>query len=102
MPVYELLGNGLRVHFAALKSALIEDSKVPKRQSAKNNGTLDDTLALKIIDEIRNDPIVTMDQLSEKTGIARRTLIRYMSFLRENNRIERIGGKRYGHWQINE
>ena len=39
--------------------------KVPKGQSAKTDGTLDDTMALKIIEEIRSKPDITLDQLSE-------------------------------------
>ena len=34
---YELIGNGLRVHFKALESALIDELKVPK----DHNGPLD-------------------------------------------------------------
>ena len=40
-PVYELRGNGLRVHFVALQGALIDQSKVPK----DHPDTLDDPLA---------------------------------------------------------
>ena len=60
-------------------------------------GALDDTMALRITEEIRSKSDITLDQLSEKVGIARRTLVRYMSVLKETGRIERIGGKRYGH-----
>ena len=35
IPQYELIGNTLRVHFKALESALINDSKAPKHQSTK-------------------------------------------------------------------
>jgi len=59
-------------------------------------------MALKIINAIKEDPSGTINQISERTGIARRTLIRHMGFMRKKGRIERIGGKRYGHWQINE
>ena len=100
-PRYELLGHGLRVFFKALESALIDQTKVPKGQSAKADGTLDDTMAHKIIDVIRSKPDITLDQLSAESGIARRTLVRYMNALKEAGRIERIGGKRYGHWEIN-
>ncbi len=74
--------------------------KVPKGQKAKvprRMGALDDTMALRITEEIRSKSDITLDQLSEKVGIARRTLVRYMSVLKETGRIERIGGKRYGH-----
>jgi predicted HTH transcriptional regulator len=74
----------------------------PKGHSAKNDGTLDDTMAYKIIEVIRSKPDITLDQLSTETGIARRTLVRYMSALKEAGRIERVGGKRYGHWEIRD
>lgn len=102
LPRYEILGTGIRVYFPALKSALIDQPKVPKGHSAKTDGTLDDTLALKIIEIIRSKPDITLDQLSAEAGIARRTLVRYMSALKEAGRIERVGGKRYGHWEIND
>ena len=90
----------MRIHFRALESALIDQPKAPESQSAKGNGTLDDTLALKIIEIIRSTPDITLDQLSTKAGIARRTLARYMSILKENGRIERLGGKRFGYWVV--
>ena len=102
LPRYEILGTGIRVYFPALRSALIDQPKVPKGHSAKTDGTLDDTLALKIIEIIRSKPDITLDQLSAEAGIARRTLVRYMSALKEAGRIERVGGKRYGHWEIND
>ena len=102
LPKYEIIGTGLRVYFPALKSALIDQPKVPKGHSAKTDGTLDDTMALRIIEIIRSKPDITLDQLSAEAGIARRTLVRYMSNLKNAGRIERIGGKRYGHWIINE
>ena len=102
LPKYEIIGTGLRVYFPALKSALIDQPKVPKGHSAKTDGALDDTMALRIIEIIRSKPDITLDQLSAEAGIARRTLVRYMSGLKDAGRIERIGGKRYGHWQINE
>lgn len=102
LPRYEILGTGIRVYFPALKSALIDQPIVPKSHSAKTDGTLDDTMALKIIEIIRSKPDITLDQLSAEAGIARRTLVRYMSALKEAGRIERVGGKRYGHWEIKE
>lgn len=102
LPVYELNGTALRIHFKALSNALIDKTKELKSQSANLSGTLDGTLALKIIEAIKEDSSCTIDQISARTEIARRTLIRYMDILRKEGRIERIGGKRYGHWQINE
>ncbi len=71
-----------------------------ERHSAKEDGTMDGTMALRIIEVLQTEPSVTMDNLSQKLGIARRTLVRYMNKLQEENRIKRVGGRRYGHWEI--
>lgn len=68
--------------------------------SAKERGTMDGTMALRIIELLESDPSITMDNLSQTLGIARRTLVRYMNKLQDENRIKRIGGRRYGHWEI--
>lgn len=70
--------------------------------SAKSDSTLDGTMALRIIGALRAKPSATMDNLSNTLGIARRTLVRYMNKLQEDNKIKRVGGRRYGHWEIIE
>ena len=75
---------------------------MPKGHSAKSSGTIDGTMAQRILDELRKKPTITMDQLSVEVNIPRRTLVRYMDILREEGRIERIGSKRYGHWQVRD
>ncbi|MEE5991553.1 MAG: winged helix-turn-helix domain-containing protein, partial [Lachnospiraceae bacterium] len=60
----------------------MDQPKVPKGQSANDNGTLDGTLENKILDAIRKKPAITVDQLAEETAIPRRTLMRYMSDMR--------------------
>ena len=76
----------------------INDPMLP--ESGTMNGTIDGTMALRIVSAIEKDPSVTMDQLSEKLGVARRTLVRYMNILQDNKRIKRVGGKRFGHWEV--
>ena len=68
--------------------------------SAKADGTIDGTMALRIMDALRAEPSATMDILSNTLGIPRRTLVRYMNRLQEDNKIKRVGGRRYGHWEI--
>lgn len=68
--------------------------------SAKMDGTIDGTMALRIMDALRAEPSATMDILSNTLGIPRRTLVRYMNRLQEDNKIKRVGGRRYGHWEI--
>lgn len=99
LPVYELIGNGLRVHFKALESALIEESKTPNRQDVGKDVGLEVGLAEKIIDLILDDSEIKMSEMAEKLAVTTRTIEREMKKLRESGRIERVGGKRYGHWE---
>ena len=68
--------------------------------SAKTDGTIDGTMALRIIEVLQTEPSITIDNLSQTLGIARRTLVRYMDKLQKENQIKRVGGRRYGHWEI--
>lgn len=96
LPVYELRGNGLRVSFKALQSALIRDSKTPKRQI----DVLDDVLGDRIMKVLRNNPKITQTELAKQFGVPYRSLQRKMDELKATGCIERIGGKRYGKWIV--
>ena len=98
LPRYEILGTGIRVYFPALKSALIDQPKAPNRQ----NGGMDGGLAERIIAAIRENNKITVIEISESLEVPKRTVEREMKKLRESNRIMRVGGNRYGHWQIND
>ena len=90
------------IFFAALKSALIDQPKAPKHQSFNENGTLEDEMVLKIIEIIRNQPDISQESIGNQLGISRRIVQKYINILKNSERIVRIGGKRYGHWQIND
>ena len=102
LPVYELIGNGLRVHFKALESALIDEPKTPNRHGGGLIGGIDGGLAEKIIELIRADDTVTVSAMAESLGIPKRTIEREMKKLRDSERITREGGNRYGRWIINQ
>ncbi|MEE1329329.1 MAG: SymE family type I addiction module toxin [Oscillospiraceae bacterium] len=42
------------------------------------------------------------EALGEKMGVTRRVVQKYINVLKEAGRIERVGGKRYGYWKIND
>lgn len=102
LPIYELRGNGLRVHFAALQSALIKESKVPKSQSDTLGDTLDGALADRILALLMKNPSMTQGEMAEIINMSVPSIKRAMKKLSDTGQIVRIGGKRYGHWQINE
>ena len=48
------------------------------------------------------NPETTYDNLVEATGVSRSTIKRAMGKLTDDGHIKRVGGKRYGHWEIRE
>ena len=100
LPKYEIIGTGLRVYFPALKSALIDQPKAPKHQNKDKHGALDDAIVLRIIDILKEQPDISQNALGESLGVTRRVVQKYTNALKEAGRIERVGGKRFGHWEI--
>lgn len=100
VPRYEVRGNGIRVHFAALQEALI-DSNTPKRQNDVLDGVLDDALADKIISELVKNPKISQKDLVEILNVPYRSLQRKMDEMKSYKIIVRKGGKRFGYWEIN-
>ncbi|MBR6094066.1 MAG: putative DNA binding domain-containing protein [Lachnospiraceae bacterium] len=102
LPKYEIIGTGLRVYFPALKSALIDQPKALKHQNTEKHGALDDAMVHRIIEILKEQPDISQEALGESLGVTRRVVQKYINALKEAGRIERVGGKRYGHWKINE
>ena len=96
LPRYEILGTGIRVYFPALKSALIDQPKAPNRQDVG----LEVGLAEKIIELISDNSEIKMSEMAEKLEVTTRTIEREMKKMRESGRVIRVGGKRYGHWEV--
>ena len=100
LPRYEIVGTGIRGYFPALKSALIEEPKTPNRQDVGKDVGLEVSLAEMIIALISEKSDVTMAEMAERLGVTTRTIERQMKKLRESERVLRVGGKRYGHWEV--
>ena len=56
--------------------------------------------ALKIIEQISNNPRTTMTDLANLTGYSRRWVAQTIKRLQEQNIIKRIGSDKSGHWEI--
>ena len=59
-------------------------------------------MVLRIIEELKEQPDISQETLGESIGVTRRVVQKYINVLKESGRIERVGGKRYGHWKIND
>ena len=97
LPVYEVRGNTIRVHFKALKEALVDDNA-----AMDQNDTLDDTLELRILELIRKKEDIKQEELAEKLNVSVPTIKRATKRLSITGKIVRKGGKRFGYWEIIE
>ena len=92
-PKYNVHGEDIMVKIHAVKSA-----NAPIRQ----NGGLDGGLESKVLEIIKQNPNITQKELSDDMKISFRTMQRIIKALRENGKLDRVGGKRYGQWIVIE
>ncbi|MBO5599465.1 MAG: winged helix-turn-helix transcriptional regulator, partial [Candidatus Methanomethylophilus sp.] len=64
---------------------------------AGKNGHMREKAILDILSEYSN---ITRDDLADKLGISLRTLSTELKKLRDDGKLERIGGNRDGFWRV--
>ena len=79
--------------YASSDEPEIEDvpKDVPKELSERQNI---------ILDLIKENPLVTIPEMSLKTGVVARTVKRDIEYLQAKGVIVRKGGRKEGHWKI--
>ena len=53
-----------------------------------------------VVDEIRARPKIRMSEIALKYQVTKRTVERVFSKLTQEGKIARVGGKRFGHWEV--
>jgi ATP-dependent DNA helicase RecG len=79
-------------------TATVGPSNIPK----SHDDTLDDTLELRILVLVRQNPRINQRELSEQLAISLPTVKRTMTKMMEKQVLGRKGGKRFGYWEIRE
>ena len=64
------------------------------------NSVNSESLALQIVANLKADPFVSYDELSELMGVPRRTIARRIKELADDGKIRRIGAAKNGHWEV--
>ena len=95
-PEYTVLGDDITVKFMALKNAMISDFKAPKHQPE----VLGEVLEEGIINELKGNARLNQKELAERFHTSLSSVQRAVNRLKEDGCIERVGGKRYGYWEI--
>ena len=102
LPVYEVRGNTIRVHFKALKEALVDSGAAKDQNVGVNVGVNVAKNAKKLMELISENPNISAVSASEKLNISKRQTERLFAQLKENNLIKRVGTDKTGHWEIIE
>ena len=68
----------------------------------REQGTGESTLksSLKIVAMIKEDPSVTTDEMARLTGLARRSVTKQLTKLKQDGHIRRVGPAKGGHWEV--
>nr|MBP3599166.1 Fic family protein [Eubacterium sp.] len=91
---YELKNRYMHVDYDDCQSVILEK---PKYQFDTLGCTLEELAILKFLVE---DNAIKQKELSERMGKSTITIKRIMKTLQEKNYIRRVGGKRYGRWEV--
>ena len=85
-----------------MRRSKVTDPKALKGHNEPLKEPIEEPLEEKIISILSKAPDSTYYSLAGELGISRSTVKRSIKILIESGRIERVGGKRYGHWEIHE
>lgn len=95
-PEYFIHTEDIMVKLSAISQKEIK--KVLIRQHGGLNGGLEN----EIIQTLTEEPGITQKKMSEKLNTPVRTIQRALKKLREEGLVERVGGKKYGYWEIHK
>jgi len=91
-PVFSYDPSGFRVEF--LKSLVKGSEKSSVKGSEKSS--------VKIIELMKANRLITIAELSESLALSTRTIEKHIAKLKEDQRIERVGADKGGHWEVIE
>lgn len=64
------------------------------------SSVLNETKEARLLRLLKDNPTLKTDELAVELGISLRTIKNIIAALRKDGKLERIGGKKYGHWEI--
>lgn len=71
-----------------------------KFPAEKTSEKMSEKTSEKIVALIKNNSTITIEQLSENTGVTSRSIERNLKKLQEQKKIRRVGAAKGGHWEI--
>lgn len=88
--------TGSSTAFVAFMLSAIRDAMEPFCTEERR----EDGLRNSILSLMAENPSITVSEIAEAVGLARRTTERAIASLKESGRVRRVGSPRAGHWDI--
>jgi ATP-dependent DNA helicase RecG len=95
-PEYTVHPGDIMIKFSAPKAGAVNLNDQMSDEALKNLTEKEK----KILELLFEDPGYTILQLAEHIGCSRKTISQYLNKLKNNGLVQRVGSKRYGHWEI--
>lgn len=64
------------------------------------SSTFNETKEVKLLRLLKSSPALKTDELAKKIGVSLRTIKSIIAVLEKDGKLERIGGKKYGYWEV--
>jgi ATP-dependent DNA helicase RecG len=97
MPVISEIAGGLNIEIFGVKDTIKDTIKDTKKDTL----TVSEREAL-ILQKIKENPSITADELSTILNINLRNTKKYLTKLKEQGKIKRLGSRRNGNWELIE
>ena len=66
------------------------------------SSVLNETKETRLLRLLKGNTTLRTDELAMELGVSLRTIKNIIAALKKNGKLERIGGKKYGHWEIKQ
>ena len=63
---------------------------------------VNETKETRLLRLLKDNPNLKTDELATELGVSLRTIKSIIAALRKDEKLERIGGKKYGHWEVKQ
>ena len=98
---YAFSSRFIRTVFPIDPTALELEKEVAQTDTGaeKMSEKVSEKVSEKILEVVRRNPAVTISELAKETGVTTRTVERHIKRMQGEGILERIGGRKEGHWE---
>ena len=84
------------------KTTQAQDETTQALDVRKEDVRKESALDVNIINLLKEQPDILLSNISEQLGVSYKTIQRAIAYMKSNGRIERVGGRKNGHWIVRD